>query len=543
MTPSSRTISALAAVVGGAVLVGCGDDAGVAGTGAASFAPVDTPLYLEISRESSTQIANAESLIAELGEVPLLGSTLDPRDLIQQAIDAAAADAGVDASFAEDIEPWLGDTAGLAVLSLQEEAATGSPPFVFSLETSDEGIASDSIERLVAAGPGTDIEEVEIGGVTFLRGPGEEGGIGISDGHVLLGDSDASLEVALDAHSGDSLASDEDFTQALATLPEERLGTGFVDLEALAEAVAADEGASMDQVNAVDAALGHPLEVPLGLALTAGDRSLALDISGSPALSLHTGESSLVPSVPADAVGVVGVRGYGPQILDYVTRIDAVAGDLNEPGFDVNAIEEAFERQFGVPIGEAAEAFGDAAVYARGQLPNDYVVGIQIALPGDSEAPLLILDAIGQLLKDKGFVIGPPLDASESGFSGADKFGVVDDLPPAINAVIEDEVMTILLASSPDAMESPPEGSITDSQLFQAASAAVGEDAELGAFVDLGPILDYAIDGGSLADVVTGEATPEAAIAGFLAGKLGFAALGSGEHDGRVVQRLIVGLE
>ena len=86
------------------------------------------------------------------------------------------------------------------------------------------------------------------------------------------------------------------------------------------------------------------------------------------------------------------------------------------------------------------------------------------------------------------------------------------------------------------------DGTLGDSEVFQAAAASLGDDYEMIGFADLGPILDAVVGGGSLLDLATGAATPEQAIAGFLADKLGFAAAGIRYDGDRAIQRIVVGL-
>jgi hypothetical protein len=94
------------------------------------------------------------------------------------------------------------------------------------------------------------------------------------------------------------------------------------------------------------------------------------------------------------------------------------------------------------------------------------------------------------------------------------------------------------------AEETPPSGdALSGEETFAAATDALGEEFGLAGYADLGPIFDAVLGDRSLFDVATGEASSEEAIAGFIADKLGFAALGVREEGDQIVQRLLVGLD
>ena len=197
----------------------------------ADLVPEGAPVYLDATLDSDEQVANAEALIAELGEVPLLGSTLDPEELIANALDESAAEEGVDFSYAEDVEPWLGERAALAFLSFENFEGEGTPDFVLVLETSDEQIALDSMKRILDSDEEASYEETELDGEPFLAVE-EGGGLLFADGFMVIAPTDDALARALDARDGDSLPDSDVFSDAQEGLREERLGFGFVDVAA-----------------------------------------------------------------------------------------------------------------------------------------------------------------------------------------------------------------------------------------------------------------------------------------------------------------------
>jgi len=537
----ARVLASIAALLALA-LASCGDDAGSGDSSVTDFIPADSPMVFEVSRASDEQVANAEGLIERLGEVPVLGSTLDPRDLVERAIDESAADSGVDVSFAEDIEPWLGDRAAIGITSAQFERSE-DPDFVIAFETSDEQAAGDSIDRLLETGEGDEIVEEEIGGQTVRRVEGDDVGAALVDGVLVLGNDDAALERAFAAHDGDSLADSEEYTSAFEGLPAERLASGYIDLGIFFE-LAALEQQDAAEVEAFRAAYGDAFEQPLALSLTAAESSLALDVSSAavPFTFPTPSASDVLAGAPGDSLAALGFDDVGGQLRALVDTIVELGVGMT-PGADPDLLHERIESELGVSLDEATAAFGDGAAYLRGELPDSYSLGAELDLPEGSETPSVLLDRLGTELERNGWDVGPPLGSGAEGLSaesrGTDDIGFV-------NIEIAEDTATISAApdrATAEAAASGTEDELGGSELYAAAESVLGEDYDLIGLADPGRIIEQASEGGSLLDVVTGESTPEQLVADFLAQRLDVAALGLRESEERILQRFAVGVE
>jgi Protein of unknown function (DUF3352) len=540
-----RRRASIAAVLGSLALAACGDDGGEATAGPAGFVPPETPMYLEASRQSEDQVANAEALIAELGEVPLLGTPVDPLDLLEQEIDEAAADEGLDLTFADDIEPWLGERAAVAIPSVEELVAEESPGVLAVVEVTDEEAARAVLDRLVAPADEVQVVEEEVGGQTVLRPEGEEGGAAIIDGFLVFGNTDEALEQGFSAHDGDSLADSDDFEAAFEGLPEERLADGYLDLGGIIETGVAAGEIQPEEIEAIRGLYGDGFEQPLAVALSAGDRTLAVDVAGPSAFGTgppRIGATDLVGGAPGNAIAAIGLPDLGGQVDAFLEFLEANGALFGEQALGPGGFAEGFEAEVGVPLDTVIEAAGDAALHLRGELPFGFVIGGELALSGEGLPPEVYEWVAGELERE-GFRIGSPLSGSTEGFS-AERNAAGGDVG-FVNVEAEPDAAIVTVA--PDravADEAPPSAdALGDHALFEPATAALGDDFELAGFADLGPILDGFIEGGSLLDLATGEVTPEQAMADFLAGKLGYAALGVRTEDDRTVQRLVVGLE
>jgi Protein of unknown function (DUF3352) len=507
---------------------GCGDDGESAATGAGAAIPADALVYAEadISGEGD-QHAKLDSLLTELGEIPLLGTPIEPRDLIAQALEDSAADYGLDFSYAEDVEPWLGDSAAVGYTSVEDP----DPTFVVSIAVDDETLARDAVERTTAEDRGEETE-AEYDGVSYLVSESGDYAVGVFDGMLVLTTADE-FEAAVDAARGDSIAEDDAVGEALAALPEERLGALWVDVEAAVES-GGDSPEAQADLDAVREAAPELLE-PVAAAAVAGERTLALDVAvphGEDAPDF-SGTGKLAEA-PSDSFAALGFAAFGEQLGTILDRVESFGG---------TGLVDAFEGVAGVPLDDVLAGIGDAVAYGRGSLPEDFVVTMDAGLTGESDAPEQALDGLRQLAEeDQDTVVGPAL-GDGTGFSAEPTPAVANTSPIRfINAELGEELSLIAAGDRQAAEATVPTDTLADTERFQAASEAITDDFDLVGFADLEPILDSFVPGGSILDLAIGDVPPEQAALGFLADKLGFAAAGIREDGDYTVQRLLVGL-
>lgn len=98
-------------------------------------------------------------------------------------------------TYAEHLEPWLGDRLGVAALPVEEV-----PQPVLALEVTDADAAQDGLDALTACGA----EDGETGDTG-------DGVYEVRDGWVLVAPEQAVLDAALDGVESGTLAEDEDF--------------------------------------------------------------------------------------------------------------------------------------------------------------------------------------------------------------------------------------------------------------------------------------------------------------------------------------------
>ena len=233
-------------------------------------------------------------------------------------------------TFAKDVQPWLGSSAGFAVTSL--DASTGKPQMAFVVDSTDDSKALDFLHSQGDRNAGTD------NGYTLLHSRDGKDHLAVGD-HALIGAmDDATLRTVIETRggTGQNLGSDAGFKKAMAALPADSVLRGWVNTQKLSEL------AGMASLGGLgSAATTGPQLQQLGTALHSLDSLTfaAWATSGGYHLAVHTtlaagASSSLFPDqssssldglVPGDAFAFLAFGGYG----DYLKQ--ALSGNASAP--------------------------------------------------------------------------------------------------------------------------------------------------------------------------------------------------------------------
>ena len=140
-------LASVATVVASLAAGGCGGDDGSGEL--ASMVPPDVPFYVEaVLRPDEDQRSAIESLTTRLG-------LDDPGARLIEAFDAGLAGEPGEFTYADDIEPWLGDRGAFFVRSFGSAGTETDGAAV--VEVTDADAAQDFIDRAAEADP--DVEE------------------------------------------------------------------------------------------------------------------------------------------------------------------------------------------------------------------------------------------------------------------------------------------------------------------------------------------------------------------------------------------------
>ncbi|HEY8465424.1 MAG TPA: DUF3352 domain-containing protein [Solirubrobacterales bacterium] len=533
---SSRRSLVLASALGVLGFSACGGDEA---SGPASFVPADSPLYIEARVQPTDEQRSAlEELAGRFTELPIVGEVADPFDLLEQELDRAASDAGVDFSFSEDVEPWLGEWGAMAASAealAQSEGDEADQGFVFALEVSDADAARDALTRFGEGGE--DLEVAEFAGVEGIAG--DDLYAAVVDEALIAAPTEEDFQAALDANDGDSLGDSDGFDEAFGELDAgEAIARAYVDFGAVMEATAEAEGEFEDLE--IVRGLIPELDGPIGAALFVRDHGVTLDVS---APGEAAGSAEALRAVSADAVAAIGIADLGARLRDGVARIERIGAELGE--FSEGQLASAFQGLTGVSLDDAAAALGDGVLELQGQLSDAFAVQLRVDADDGGTVESLLNGLQNFLEADESTRVGPPL-AGDAGFSAQPRGDAGEGSPiKFIGAETDGETVTATVASDIDearaAMEADGEA-LADDPGFQAAAEALGDGFEPSAFARPGALLESVLGGASALDIVTGGSL-EDAIPGFLAGKLSWLAAGMRGEGERVVTRIVVGVE
>ena len=225
MIKTRLLLPVLAALAAAAFFAGCGSsDDGGGSSDPAAFAPASSPLYIAGTvRPTGSLQANVDALASKLAGVDDLGG------LIISQLEASASDSGEDFDYEKEVEPWLGEKAGLSFQKFDGEDFHG---FAVAVETTDSGAAESFVDKQIGESDDEPVEESYEDNDYWLE---DDTAVGVVGDSLIIAEGKASFEGAVDAEGGDSLADSEDFNSAMAGATEGSLADVFVDIGGLIE--------------------------------------------------------------------------------------------------------------------------------------------------------------------------------------------------------------------------------------------------------------------------------------------------------------------
>jgi len=317
-----------------------------------------------------------------------------------------------DMNYEEDVEPWLGDRAGVGVLP---GATTEDLSAVVAVQVTDEAAASSFLERLMASEEGS--EEVDY----FFRGD-----------YVIFSETSdlEGIKIALDAGT---LADSAEFSDDMAAIGDQGIVSMWANLPAfqeLSNSVSEELGATMSELSADTPFMDGEAELEGRMAGTVRfDKdaielyAAAFDAGGE---KIEGGDSAqLISSLPGDTTTAFSFE-HGDQYVDQIwtTLNEAYPDEVTE------AQQMAAEEGFALPD-DVKTMLGSSAVFSTGadlatiddmlsdetgtaELPS---IGYQANT--DSAAAVALVDKIMALVGDEELAaegIDPPYGAEDETF-------------------------------------------------------------------------------------------------------------------------------
>ena len=389
----AAAFAAVAAVV--LPLAGCGGASSSAGgdPGAdpAAFVPASAPAYVEAQIQPDGELgANARSVAGRILH------TGDPAGRITALIDRGLKDQG--RTYAQDVEPWLGKRAGIAVTGLR---GSSRPDGVAALASKDDDAAGRFVDGLKDATKRTYRD------VDYRVTHDGDLAAAVVD-HVVLVGSEPGLKSAIDARSGDTLADAKNFKEARETVGTDGLGFVYADPARIFDLVqrAMPGGRS-------GGAGGAPAPQALkGLLAGSGLRSFAasLDVAkdalhvDAAVIGLRTQAGAgdgpgAAAAVPAGSWLSVGVGDLGGTVQRALAGFGKGGGATG--GLDPQALLQGLQSGLGVDVQKDLLSWmGDAAIFVRGTTRSDLGGALVVTSkdPAKSKASIATLRRLLQMI-------------------------------------------------------------------------------------------------------------------------------------------------
>lgn len=514
----ARLVLSAAAVAAALVLAGCGGDGGSDPNDPAGLAPPTSSLFIQATLRPQGELkANVESLAGDVAGIDDVGQR------IVDELESSAGDSGEDFDYARDVEPWLGERAGMFFERYDGEDFRG---FGVALQTTDTEAAQAFVDKQAKSNDdpvGTGSYE----GVDYTVDETDKTTVGVVGDFLLIAEDERAFEHAVDASEGDSLSGQSQYEQAISAASNASLADVYVDVGALLDQAGTAES---DQAVQVFKSIGlDPTDATVVASVIPRPDQLEIDVSSDlgDAEAPSGDVSELIGSLPADAFAAFGASGFSEQLKEAIDELDSsgIPGQLPP-----NRLKSTL-KAMGFDLDRIADSLEDAAVFAQGSGEGN-LGGALVFTTSSGEAAETVAN-IGVLLRNTGTPGVTAVTGKASGFSVRDP-----DLgrQPLVIVAKDDRIaIGYGRAAALRGVGAGGGATLSDTPSFEDAVASLG-DTPLSAFVD-GPGVLRLIEGlGAASDPDFRSARPYLRKADFLAA-------GTGSEDGLTTAKLIVGLK
>jgi hypothetical protein len=512
---------ALAAVLAAALVVaGCGGGSSGGGGGEpAGLAPKQAPVYLEVSLAPDAKTSEAlDELTQTVFGIENVG------DFVAEELEKSALGEGEKLNFEEEVEPWLGEKAGLYLAGYDGNDFHG---YGIAIETTNSGEAEEFIEKRVEANE-PESESGEVEGNKYYVEPEDESVVGMIGDYVALGETKTDFEAMVEAFEGEGLNESSKFKKAMEGAPDEGIGNVYVDIGGLIEeakgSIPPESEAFFDlvgieprQATAVATVVPHTEQVEIDLSTDLGKATAG---SGD--------ASKLLESLPASAVVGFASAEFGKSFGEGIDQLseEGIPGQI-EPGELKPALETV-----GINLDTIAESIGDVGGFVEGASAGSLGGAVVIETDSASEAQNTVSN-VGLLLRAAGTKGVTAISGKVSGFSVHS--AELGPKPLIVGAAGEQIVIAYGPKAAAQALRTQAKtlGTTPD---FEAGKGALGS-TPISAFVEGGPALKL-VDA-----VLSPEERAQFSEAKPFLRKISYLAIGSESKGATTTAKVIVGLQ
>lgn len=469
--PKLLLVSIAAVLVAALVVAGCGGGSGGGGGEPAGVVPKKAPVYLEANLKPDGQTSEALNEVAQT----VLGID-NVGEFVAEELENAALGEGETLNFEEEIEPWLGEKAGLYLAGYDGNDFHGVG---IALETTDSGEAEEFIEERVEKND-EGAEQGEFEGHEYYEEPDDESLLGMIGDYIVFGERKSDFEEMVEAFEGEGLNESPKFKEAMDNAPDEGIGNVYVDIGGLIEetkSVLPPETEAFFDLVQID-----PKKATAVATVIPRSEQLEIDVSSNLGKSLTgTGDASAaLEALPATAVLGFASAEFGQSFSEGLESFseEGVPGQI-EPG----ELGAAFEAM-GIDVKTLGQSFGDLAGFVEGSSEGSLSGAIVVETKDAAEARNMVAN-IGLLLRATKTPGVTAISGNVSGFSVR-----VPDLGPkplVVGAAGEKIVIAYGPQAAAQALRSQTK-TLGTTAGFEAGKRALGS-TPMSAFVDGGPML------------------------------------------------------
>jgi hypothetical protein len=474
-SPLRRLLPALlvlALAAAGVAAAGCGSSGGgSAGADPAKVAPKNSLVYLSAQVRPEGDQKDAVDSIAK----KVLGVD-DPGKRIQTLLDQSIKESDSNLTYEDDIKPWLGQRAAIAVTSFGSGQNDTQAAAILASKDNDK--AQDAIDKAADEEKPKAVKR-EYEGVDYRFS--DNTAVGVVDDFVVAG-TEPGFKAVVDASKGDGLTDNKQYSDA-AKNADDKLGFGFVDTKALLGALGSS-GQLPGGAQSLQGLVGAT-DQPITLSLAATASRLTLEAVAAVTKAAEAKPSELLPELPGDSWFALGLSGLGRSIR---STIDQFGGGVGA-GL-VQTASQQIKQATGLDLDkDILPTFGDLAVFVRGSGILTVGGGVVIK-PEDPAAARRVLDKLPALIRQVGASDGVKVASANVG--GAKGFRVtLPDVPGSIDAVLKGDRLVVAYTDAATREALAPRSKLSDSQDFQSATSSLS-GAVPALFVSFPPIAELA---------------------------------------------------
>jgi Protein of unknown function (DUF3352) len=358
------------------LLAGCGGGSSSSttaqGPDPASVAPAGSIAYVEANVRPQGNVR--DGAVAAARKVLRVQ---DPGAELRKLIDRGLRNGSKlrDASYARDVEPWIGDRIGVSVrMPALDKSA---PDVVAIIAARDTSALRNELKRLRRGG------DIRAGGtyrgVTYDVGTRDGSPTAVAGNFLVIASSMSAFRATVDAWRGDSLAEDSRFQDAVDAAPDDALAFAYADPKAIAAAVDRSK-------NAPPAARRFFARYrdadPILASLTANADQIEIEASGPSNLvePASSDASVTVGQLPGDSWLALATPPLGPLIR---TALDGIGGHAQAAALVRDNLGLDLDR-------DLLEPLDGLGVFARGASPLDLGGGVLLQMTSGAAAQRLL---------------------------------------------------------------------------------------------------------------------------------------------------------